>query len=472
MPGERILVVDDELSMREMLSILLKRAGYSVDDAGGVEAACATLEKRTYDLVITDLSMPGGGGMAVLDRAKDLFPDTQVLLMTAYASTESAVEAMKKGASDYLIKPFKNDELLILIRNALEKRTLVRENVLLKKALGSRYNFENLIGGSGRMLELYALIDRIKDTNTNVLIIGESGTGKEMVAKAIHFNSIRRDRPFVTVNCGAIPESLMESEMFGHRKGAFTGAFANKAGLFQAADTGTIFLDEIGEIPLSMQVKLLRAIQEKSFKPLGGNEDAKVDVRIIAATNKDLAAEVEKGTFREDLFYRLNVIQLALPSLAERREDIPTLAEFFLEKYSKELGKDVRKISTEAMELICGYAFPGNVRELENVIERAVALETTGVVLPESLPPSVLTARRGKDAAVANAAAGMEVDVPEDGLDLEAVVGAFERRILEKALVRTGGVKKEAARLLRVSFRSMRYRLAKYGIAGGADDEA
>ena len=468
MAGEKILVVDDELSMREMLSILLKRAGYEVDQAGGVEPALATLDKRTYDLVITDLSMPGGGGLVVLDRAKDVSPDTQVLLMTAYATTESAVEAMKKGAADYLIKPFKNDELLILIRNALEKRSLVRENVLLKKALGSRYTFENLIGGSSVMLQVYALIDRIKDTNTNVLILGESGTGKEMVAKAIHFNSIRRGRPFVTVNCGAIPESLMESEMFGHRKGAFTGATANKAGLFQAADTGTIFLDEIGEIPLSMQVKLLRAIQEKSFKPLGGNDDVKVDVRIIAATNKDLAAEVARGAFREDLFYRLNVIQVPLPSLFERKEDIPTLAQFFLEKYSVELGKDVRKISTEAMDLLIAYRFPGNVRELENVIERAVALETTGVVLPESLPPVVLAAQRGN--AYAGSALGVDLDVPEDGLDLEAVVGAFERRILEKALVRTAGVKKEAAKLLKVSFRSMRYRLAKYGI-GGPDDE-
>ena len=468
MAGEKILVVDDELSMREMLSILLKRAGYEVDQAGGVEPALATLDKRTYDLVITDLSMPGGGGLVVLDRAKDVSPDTQVLLMTAYATTESAVEAMKKGAADYLIKPFKNDELLILIRNALEKRSLVRENVLLKKALGSRYTFENLIGGSSAMMQVYALIDRIKDTNTNVLILGESGTGKEMVAKAIHFNSIRRGRPFVTVNCGAIPESLMESEMFGHRKGAFTGATANKAGLFQAADTGTIFLDEIGEIPLSMQVKLLRAIQEKSFKPLGGNDDVKVDVRIIAATNKDLAAEVARGAFREDLFYRLNVIQVPLPSLFERKEDIPTLAQFFLEKYSVELGKDVRKISTEAMDLLIAYRFPGNVRELENVIERAVALETTGVVLPESLPPVVLAAQRGN--AYAGSALGVDLDVPEDGLDLEAVVGAFERRILEKALVRTAGVKKEAAKLLKVSFRSMRYRLAKYGI-GGPDDE-
>ncbi len=468
MAGEKILVVDDELSMREMLSILLKRAGYEVDQAGGVEPALATLDKRTYDLVITDLSMPGGGGMVVLDRAKDVSPDTQVLLMTAYATTESAVEAMKKGAADYLIKPFKNDELLILIRNALEKRSLVRENVLLKKALGSRYTFENLIGGSSVMLQVYALIDRIKDTNTNVLILGESGTGKEMVAKAIHFNSIRRDRPFVTVNCGAIPEALMESEMFGHRKGAFTGATANKAGLFQAADTGTIFLDEIGEIPLSMQVKLLRAIQEKSFKPLGGNDDVKVDVRIIAATNKDLAAEVARGAFREDLFYRLNVIQVPLPSLSERKEDIPTLAQFFLEKYSVELGKDVRKISTEAMDLLTAYRFPGNVRELENVIERAVALETTGVVLPESLPPVVLAAQRGN--AYAGSALGVDLEVPEEGLDLEAVVGAFEARILEKALVRTAGVKKEAAKLLKVSFRSMRYRLAKYGI-GGPDDE-
>ncbi len=470
--SERILVVDDELSLREMLSILLKRAGYEVTEAGGTEAAVAALEKGSWDLVLTDLSMPGGGGIAVLDKAKDVSADTQVILMTAYATTESAVEAMKKGAFDYLLKPFKNEELLIVIRNALEKKALARENVLLKKALGDRYSFANLIGSAPQMLAIYGLIDRIKDTNTTVLVTGESGTGKEMVAKAIHFGSVRRGNPFVTVNCGAIPETLMESELFGHRKGAFTGATANKLGLFQVAHTGTIFLDEIGEVPLSMQVKLLRAIQEKSFKPLGGNEDVKVDVRIIAATNRDLAAEVQAGRFREDLFYRLNVIAIQLPSLAERREDIATLANAFLEKYTKALGKDVRSISAETMDLLVGYHWPGNVRELENVIERAVALETTGSILPESLPPSVL-AGRGKagTAAGQQALSGFEIEVPEEGLDLEAVVGEFERRILEKALHRTGGIKKEAAKLLKVSFRSMRYRLAKYGIAGDSDEE-
>ena len=468
---QRILVVDDELSMREMLSILLKRSGFDVDDAPGPEAAFSALDRGSYDLVITDLAMPAGGGIAVLDRVKDHSPDTQVILMTAYASTESAVEAMKKGAYDYLIKPFKTDEMLIVVRNCLEKKSLAKENVFLKKALGTRYQFSSLVGGSSKMLDLYALVSRIKDTGTNVLITGESGTGKEMIAKAIHFNSVRASKPFVTVNCGAIPENLMESELFGHKKGAFTGAIATKAGLFQAADGGTLFLDEIGEIPLAMQVKLLRAIQEKSFKMLGGLEEIRVDVRIIAATNKDLAAEVQGGTFREDLFYRLNVINVAVPPLAERRDDIPALAQHFLEKYSKELGKDVRRISTEAMETLLAYPWPGNVRELENVIERAVALETTNVILPESFPSGVLS-RRAQTSPGADTPSPAEVDIPEEGLDLEAVVGAFERRILEKALARTDGVKKEAAKLLNVSFRSMRYRLAKYGIAGGSDDES
>jgi len=468
--GPRILVVDDELSMREMLSILLKRSGFEVDDAPGPEAAFAALERTNYDLVITDLAMPGGGGMAVLDRAKDQSPETQVILMTAYASTESAVEAMKKGAFDYLIKPFKTDEMLIVVRHCLEKKLLAKENVHLKKALGTRYQFASLVGGSSKMLEIYALVDRIKDTSTNVLITGESGTGKEMIAKAIHFNSIRASKPFVTVNCGAIPESLMESELFGHKKGAFTGAIATKSGLFQAADGGTLFLDEIGEIPLAMQVKLLRAIQEKSFKMIGGVDDVKVDVRIVAATNKELATEVQKGAFREDLFYRLNVINIGLPPLADRREDVRSLAEHFLEKHSTELAKHVRKISTEAMECLLAYPWPGNVRELENVIERAVALETTNAVLPESLPPGVL-AGRARGGPGAGEVSTVEIEIPEDGMDLEAVVGAFERKILEKALVRSGGVKKEAAKLLRVSFRSIRYRLAKYGIAGGGEDE-
>ncbi len=470
MSGERILVVDDERSMCEFLSIYLSRVGYRVDEAAGTQPALAALEKGAYDLVISDLSMPGGGGMAVLERSKDLSPDTQVILMTAYATTESAVEAMKKGAFDYLIKPFKVDELHIVVQHALEKRSLSRENVLLKKALKDRYHFSNLVGGASSMLAVYALIERIKDTTTNVLITGESGTGKELVAKAIHFNSVRAGKPFVTVNCGAIPETLMESELFGHKKGSFTGAIANKTGLFQAADGGTLFLDEIGEIPLAMQVKLLRALQEKSFKPVGGVEDVKVDVRIVAATNRDLAAEVQKGAFREDLFYRLNVINIGLPALAERKEDIPTLAQHFLEKYSRELGKDVRKISDEALDCLLSYPFPGNVRELENVIERAVALETTGVVLPESLPPTVLSAR-AQATTQDHAALDAVAQVPEEGLDLDALLGSFERRILEKALVRTGGFKKEAAKLLRISFRSMRYRLAKYGMSGGHDDE-
>lgn len=454
---EKILVVDDELSMREFLEIMLKKAGYDVENVADPEQALLRIENDSYDLVITDVLMPRMNGLELLKKIKEVSPEVIVLMMTAFASTETAVQAMKEGAYDYITKPFKVDEIQLIIEKALEKKRLFRENVSLKKELEIRYNFGNLIGSSSEMLKVYDLIRRVTDTKANILITGESGTGKELVAKAIHHNSSRRDRPFVTVNCGAIPENLLESELFGHVKGAFTGAVVNKIGLFEAANYGTIFLDEVGELTLGLQVKILRVIQEKVFKRVGGTEDQRGDVRIVTATNRDLEEEVARGRFREDLYYRLNVIQIKLPPLRRRPEDIPILAQHFVEKYSEELGKEVVKISKEAMDVLIRYHYPGNVRELENIIERSVALETANVVLPETLPPVVHKARR-------EPAAFDGVTIPAEGLSLEKLVEDLERRLLISALRKAGGVKKRASRFLQLSFRSFRYRLEKYGI--------
>jgi two-component system response regulator PilR (NtrC family) len=462
---KRIMVVDDELSMREYLSILLRKQGYQVDAATGGEEALEKIERELYDLVITDLSMPRVDGMAVLQRVKEVSPTTEVILITAFATTESAVEAMKRGAYDYIIKPFKNDELKIIIEKALEQRRLLAENQLLRQEVESRYGFGNLVGSSPAMLEVYDLIRKVKDTRTNVLISGESGTGKEVVAKALHYNGNRKDFPFVTINCGAIPESLIESELFGHKRGAFTGAITNKPGLFQTAHGGTLLLDEIGEMPLGTQVKLLRAIQERSFKNLGGVEEIKVDVRVIAATNRNLAQEIKAGRFREDLYYRLNVIQIKLPPVRERMEDLPHLIDHFLVKFSQEYDKPIRGIHEDALRALLSYTYPGNIRELANIIERAVALESTDRIHRPSLPPHLLS-------QVGEISERVALELPPEGLDLDAVVGELEKHLLLQALERSQGVKKRAAKLLRISFRSLRYRLAKYGMeAGDAEEE-
>lgn len=457
----KILVVDDEESLREFLEIMLKREGYDVTTAANGEEALKHLKKMSFDLVMTDLQMPKVHGMEVLATAKDMDPELVVIVITAFGSTESAVEAMKLGAYDYITKPFKIDEIKLIIKKALEKRTLSRENLLLKKELGSKYHFGNLVGSAAAMVKIYDLIQRVCETKTNVLITGESGTGKELVAKAIHYNGPLKDRPFVTVNCGAIPESLMESEMFGHKKGSFTGAIFDKMGLFESANEGTIFLDEIGELPLSIQVKLLRVLQEKTFKKVGGIDDIKVNVRVMAATNKNLMEEVSKGNFREDLFYRLNVIHIQLPPLRDRKEDVEILAQHFLEKHNKLLGKKIRKISKEAMNALTNYDYPGNVRELENIIERTVALESGAAILPESLPPVVFHPRAGFSGRKEIMS---EFKVSPEGIELEKIVGEIERDLLQKALKRAGGVKKKAAKLLGITFRSMRYRLEKYGM--------
>ena len=452
---DKILVVDDEQSMREFLEIMLKKEDYKVSLASNGEEVLKLLERDIFDLVLLDVRMPKMDGIAVLKKIKALAPETIVIMITAYASHDTAVKAMKEGAYDYITKPFKIDEIKLIIRNALEKKNLQKENSLLKQVVRDRYHFDNIIGQSQKMQALYDLLEKVSPTKTNILVTGESGTGKELVAKAIHYNSPRKDCPFVTLNCGAIPESLIESELFGHMKGAFTDAIATKKGLFEVADEGTLFLDEISELPLLMQVKLLRVLQDREFKRVGGTEDLRVDVRIIAATNKDLEEAVREKRFREDLFYRLNVIQIKLPPLRERTDDIPRLTLHFLTKFSAELNKPISSVSPEALRLLQDYAYPGNVRELQNIIERAVALETSLELSAQNLSSYLddhLQIKKG----------GLDLDIPREGL--EKFVEEIERTLLVKALDRTHGIKKKAAELLGINFRSMRYRLEKYGL--------
>ncbi len=458
---EKILVVDDEQSMRDVLSIMLKRAGYAVTVASDGDEAIAHLGKEIFDLVITDLKMPKVSGLDVLKAVKASSPDTVVLVITAFASAESAVEAMKHGAYDYLTKPFQVDEVQLIIRNALERRRLSTENMLLKREMASQSSFAQIIGKSEAMQKVFDIVRKVADSRSNVLIFGESGTGKELVARAIHYNSARASMPFVTVNCSAVPETLLESELFGHMKGSFTGAVSNKAGLFEVANGGTIFLDEIGDTSLATQVKLLRVIQEREFRRIGGTQDVKVDVRIIAATNKDLEKAVAEGTFREDLYYRLDVIPIVLPPLRLRTGDIPLLVQHFLDKFCRESGKPVPAITGEAMRVLLEHEWRGNVRELENLIERVVAFSSGQPVTEEEI--------RGWLHRPAMPQPVYPTDLPEDGLDLEALINSIEKELLLKALERANWVKKKAARLLRLNTRSFRYRLEKYAIKGGKD---
>jgi len=456
MAKARVLVVDDEKSMRDLLSITLEKEGYDVVTAAGGEAAIEALRRDATDAVITDLRMPKVDGLQVLRAAKEISPDMAVIVITAVASTETAVEAMKLGAYDYITKPFKLDEVSLIVRNALERKRLRDENLYLRKQLETQHRFENIIGKSGRILEVFDTIRKISDSPSTAMITGESGTGKELVARAIHFNSLRRDKPFVSVNCGAIPEGLMESELFGHVRGAFTGAVSNKIGLFSAGEGGTLFLDEITEIPPLLQVKLLRAIQTREIRRVGDTKDMKTDVRLIAASNRNLEDAVRDGVLREDLYYRLNVIPIQLPPLRERREDIPLLVAHFLQKFGKELGKGARGVAPDAMGVLERYHWPGNIRELENVLERAIVLGAGEMLGVESLPETLRRERPVK---------GMEaVELPEDGLDLEATLDTIERGYLQRALDRTGGVQTKAAELLKMTFRQFRYKLQKHSL--------
>jgi two-component system response regulator PilR (NtrC family) len=451
----KILVVDDDQGIRDFLEIMLSREGYEVTCAPDANKALHQCRKEKYDLILTDLKMPKIDGIEFLKEIKEICQETMVILMTAYASPETAVSAMKEGAYDYVEKGFDLDDIKTIISGALDKKGVTRDDALFIKKVEDAVSFGNMIGKSKGMLKVYSIIKKVSETPTNVLILGESGTGKELVAKAIHEHSPRKGMPFVVINCGGVPESLLESELFGHMKGAFTGAYADKPGLFEIARGGTIFLDEIGDLPSLLQVKLLRVVQEKTFRRVGGAEDKKVDIRIISATNKNLEEKVNDGSFREDLYFRLNVIPITIPPLRDRKEDIPILTNFFIEKYSKAFGKEIKKISSYALELLMKYPFPGNVRELENIIERSVALETSNIVLPENLflAGNVQELSRFSDA-----------DIPSDGVDLNEELAKFEKHLIEKALKKAKGSKTKAAEILQVSFDSLRYRIEKLGI--------
>jgi two-component system, NtrC family, response regulator PilR len=451
----KILVVDDDQGMREFLEIMLGREGYRVSTASDAGKALSRCRKEIFDLIITDLKMPKMDGIGFLKEVKELSPETMVILITAYASGETAVTAMKEGAYDYIEKDFAIEDLHRIVRNALVKKGVSRDDALFLKEVGEASGFGNMIGNSREMLKVYTTIKKVADTPANILILGESGTGKELVAQAIHENSSRRKMPFVVINCGGIPENLLESELFGYIKGAFTGAYSDKAGLFEVAHGGTIFLDEIGELPPLLQVKLLRVVQEKTFRRIGGADDIRVDVRIISATNQNLADNVKSGFFREDLYYRLNVIPLQLPPLRERKEDIPVLTKHFIEKYSREFGKEIKTISAYALELLMQYPFPGNIRELENIIERSIALETSNIILPENL---VLSKDMGQRAVTAIP------ELTDAGLNLNEELARFEKLLIEKALEKAGGSKTRAAELLKISYDSLHYRSEKLGM--------
>ena len=461
----RILVVDDERSMREMLAILLKREGHDVAVAENGQAAIALLDERPFDLVVSDARMPDLDGLDVLRHARSVNPSIIAILVTAYGSPDLIRGVAQLGVNDYVEKPFNTEVLKFRIRKELDRKRLQQENVLLKRAMHSANQFDNIIGNSSPMLQVFEMVETIAPTGSTVLITGESGTGKELVARAIHVRSPRSERPFVAVNCGALTETLLDSELFGHMRGSFTGADGNRKGLIEIADKGTIFLDEIGEMSPMLQVKILRVLQERKFRRVGGNEEVEADIRIIAATNRDLARMVGEGQFREDLFYRINVIPIRLPSLRERIEDVPLIAEHFVARFAEQMKKPITGISRAAMARLQAHSWPGNVRELENAMERAVALERTPSILPESLPE----APRGLDvatpAALPPAGGGTaSAPLPEKGFDLEQHVQRLERDYIAEALRRSNGVKVKAAELLGMSFRSFRYYMKKYNL--------
>jgi two-component system response regulator PilR (NtrC family) len=471
---EYILVVDDEQSLRQFLKIFLEKEGYEVDTAASLEEAEQAIVRNVYDLVLTDLRMSGeDDGLKVLRAAIQKNPSTEVVVMTAYAEHKSAVEAMKLGAYDYvdkealnlgadcITKPFDLGQMRDFIRKAIARRETaeIRTRALREEVLETSA-YEGIVGRCEPMLKIFEMIERVAPTNANVMIMGESGTGKELVAAALHSRSDRRDFPFVPINCAAIPETLMESELFGHMRGAFTGAVQQKKGLFEQAHRGTLFLDEVGELPPNMQSKLLRAIQERSFRRIGGNDDISVDVRIICASKQNLEDLMKGGAFRDDLFFRLNVIQIVVPALRERREDIPSLARFFLSRFGGKMGKQITRVDGEAMRALLSYDFPGNVRELENILERAMIIETKDVISLESLPPNVTKIVTQEEASLPfypKLADGEVVSLDEE-------MDRLEKTMLLKALEKTGGNKTEAAKLLNISFRSIRYRLDKHGI--------
>ncbi len=459
----RLLVVDDEPGLRDMLAILFRREGHDVTLAPGFAAARDAIANapEPYAMVLTDLLMPDGSGMDLLSLVKQRTVRTEVIVMTAHGDMETAIEAMKRGAYDFVTKPFATNELRALVHKALEKRAIVTENEQLRAQLG-RETGRELLGQSESMRKIAEMIRRVGNARTTVLVTGESGTGKERIARALHDAGDRRAKPFLVVNCGAIPEALIEAELFGHERGAFTGAVASRGGIFRDAEGGTVLLDEIGELPAPLQVKLLRVLQERKVRAVGSSSEVAVDVRVLAATNRNVEEDVRAGRFRQDLYYRLNVIRIEVPPLRERREDVRLLAEHFLARCAAEQSKDIRALSPDALRALESYAFPGNARELENVIERAVALATGPTIGLGDLPREISGAAAQPTPAL--------VVLPEEGCQIDDVLGELERRLLLQALDRSGGVRTQAAKMLGVTLRSLRYRLQKHGL--GADDEA
>ena len=459
----QILIVDDEASLLEFLSLLFKQEGYKVATASSVTAARERLAVGdAFDLALCDLYMPDGSGLDLLREIKEQQPQASVIVMTAFSSTASAIEAMRLGAYDYISKPFDVEEVKVLVQKALEKTRLVEENVWLRRELEQKYTFANIIGKSRPMQEVFDLVHRVARTSSTVLIEGESGTGKELIARAIHYAGARAKHRFLSLNCGAMPENLLESELFGHERGAFTGAVKEKKGLFQDAHRGTLFLDEIGEMTSSMQVKLLRVLQQKVVRKVGGSEEEAVDVRIIAATNRDLTEMIAAGTFREDLYYRIHVIPIRLPPLRDRREDIPLLVDFFVRKYSEELGTPAKRMTMQALSCLESYRWPGNVRELENLVERTLALTSGGIIEVADLPPHLRQQPR---------TAALGIHLPPVGMDLEPFLEELRAELMRQALDRSDGVQTRAAELLGMSFRSFRYYAKKSGIVGGNGDD-
>ncbi len=444
----KILVIDDEKNIGEVIKLIFEKEDYDVTLAFNGEEGKEKIQNEYFDVIISDIKLPDVSGMEILKLTKNLYPEVPVIMITAYASTSTAVQAMKLGADDYVIKPFDIDELRIIVKKAYEKKKLEIENKKLQRLIDEKYSFENIIGKSKQMKSIFLLIDKIAPLDTTILITGESGTGKDLIAKAIHYRSLRREGPLVAINCASIPENLLESELFGYKRGAFTGAITNKIGLFQEANGGTLFLDEIGEMPQGLQAKLLRVLQDKKVRPLGGTQEREVNVRIIAATNHNLEKMVEEGNFREDLFYRLNVINIEIPPLRKRKEDIPLLVNHFIEKVNKKLNKNIKGVSPELLELFFLYDWPGNVRELENIVERLMILEETELLTTKHLPSKY------KEIKSIN-----EVSLPKefDNFNLNTYLDNIAKKIISLSLEKSGGNKKEAAKLLGISYRSFRY---------------
>jgi two-component system, NtrC family, response regulator AtoC len=465
MSPPRVLIVDDEKNMRHMLETMIGKAGYAVRSAAEGMEALDLMERDEFDYVLCDIRMPRLDGMGFLLQAKEKHPDKTYIMMSAYGTMETAIEALKKGAYDYISKPFKTDEVLLTLKKAEEREGLKRENLTLKskiKKIEQKYSFGNIIARSEAMAQVFDLVRKVADHKTTVLITGESGTGKELIARAVHTDGARASGPLVSINCGGIPENLLESELFGYRKGAFTDAVRDKPGLFDKAQGGTIFLDEIGELPLSLQVKFLRVLQEEEMTPLGETSPRKLDVRVIAATSRDLPHEVEKGTFREDLFYRINVMTIHLPPLRERRGDIPLLTGYFIDLFNRKLNKEIEGLSSEATPLLMEYAWPGNVRELENVMERAVLLAPGRWITPAEFPTHMTRSRL--DSPIGGSGFDSPMGGSEDTLSIKKASKRLERNLIEKALKVTGGNRTQAARILEVSRPMLLSKIKEYAI--------